>query len=117
MCVRNGSRSLIGKTAVIDKDAAGLAFGAFMVAIRSKSVVNQSFLSQIFQTKIFFRDVHRNLGATINSINNSSLNRFQFGIPSNTKETKNSVLFLNYFHIKSTSLLRRKKPLKPTKRV
>lgn len=116
MCVRNGSRSLIGKTAVIDKDAAGLAFGAFMVAIRSKSVVNQSFLSQIFQTKIFFRDVHRNLGATINSINNSSLNRFQFGIPSNTKETKKLGSFFELLSYKINLLTKKKEALETYKK-
>src|SRR5947209_6931689 len=30
ICVRNGSRNLIGKNALINKDAEGMAFGAFM---------------------------------------------------------------------------------------
>jgi len=116
MCVRNGSRSLIGKTAVIDKAAAGLAFGAFMVVVRSKSIENQSFLSQVFQTNIFFRDVHRNLGATINSINNSSLNKFQFGIPSNTTETKKLGSFFELLSYKINLLTKKKEALETCKK-
>ena len=116
MCVRNGSRSLIGKTAVIDKAAAGLAFGAFMVVVRSKSIENQSFLSQVFQTNIFFRDVHRNLGATINSINNSSLNKFQFGIPSNTTETKKLGSFFELLSYKINLLTKKKEALETYKK-
>lgn len=116
MCVRNGSRSLIGKTAVIDKAAAGLAFGAFMVVIRSKSIENQSFLSQVFQTNIFFRDVHRNLGATINSINNSSLNKFQFCIPPNTTETKKLGSFFELLSYKINLLTQKKEALETYKK-
>ena len=36
ICVRNGSRQLIGKCALIDERVAGCAFGAFMSIYRSK---------------------------------------------------------------------------------
>ena len=35
ICVRNGSRKLIGKCAMITKEADGMAFGAFMAIVRS----------------------------------------------------------------------------------
>ena len=36
ICVRNGSRSLIGKSARIDERCKGMAFGAFMSVFRSE---------------------------------------------------------------------------------
>lgn len=36
ICVRNGSKSLIGKNALITKEIEGVAFGAFMSIFRSK---------------------------------------------------------------------------------
>ncbi|MEW4538018.1 restriction endonuclease subunit S, partial [Vibrio cholerae] len=36
ICVRNGSRQLIGKCALIDENAEGSAFGAFMSIFRTK---------------------------------------------------------------------------------
>ena len=35
ICVRNGSKALIGKNALIGTDSVGLAFGAFMSVFRS----------------------------------------------------------------------------------
>lgn len=49
ICVRNGSRSLIGKNALINKETAGYAFGAFMTVYRSEF---NSFLFQLFDTDI-----------------------------------------------------------------
>ena len=36
VCVRNGSRDLIGKSALIDERAVGMTFGAFMGVFRSE---------------------------------------------------------------------------------
>lgn len=78
ICVRNGSRRLIGKNVIVPKNHEGLAFGAFMTVYRSK--YNQ-FLNHLFDSDFFYKEVHRNLGATINSINNSDLKKFKFPIP------------------------------------
>jgi type I restriction enzyme S subunit len=78
VAIRNGSRNLIGKSAVIDHSAAGMAHGAFMTLYRSDE---NYYLSHLFQSRMFFRKVHRNLGATINSINTSDLHRFGFPFP------------------------------------
>ncbi|MFN6074142.1 MAG: restriction endonuclease subunit S, partial [Fluviicola sp.] len=64
ICVRNGSRSLIGKNARIDKRSDGFAFGAFMSVFRSK---HNDYLLHVFDTDIYNREIHINLGATINS--------------------------------------------------
>lgn len=78
ICARNGSRSLIGKSALITKNEVGCAFGAFMSIFRSK---HNRFLYQLFQTNVFDRQVNQHLGATINQITTKSLNSFVFQIP------------------------------------
>lgn len=78
ICVRNGSKSLIGKNALINKQNEGVAFGAFMSVYRSKY---NSFMFQVFDTNVYKREVHRNLGATINSINGSDLKKFRIPFP------------------------------------
>jgi type I restriction enzyme, S subunit len=78
ICVRNGSRSLIGKNARIDKQADGFAFGAFMSVFRSK---HNDYLLHVFDTDLYNREIHINLGATINSINSSELKEFKIPLP------------------------------------
>ncbi len=85
ICVRNGSRSLIGKNALIDKSVEGKAFGAFMSIYRSE---HNDFVFQVFDTDIYRKEVHRNLGATINSINNSDLGRFAIPFPPISEQKK-----------------------------
>ncbi|HIB36983.1 restriction endonuclease subunit S [Mesonia sp.] len=85
ICVRNGSRSLIGKNAIIDSANAGTAFGAFMLIFRSKEY---RFLYQLFDTHYYVREIHRNLGATINSINTNNLKRFRFPFPPKDERKK-----------------------------
>ncbi|MGO2514436.1 restriction endonuclease subunit S [Marinomonas polaris] len=79
LCVRNGSRNLIGKSAFIDDNNAGLAHGAFMSLFRPIDTPEYTF--QLFQSSKFFQQVNHNLGATINSINNGNLNQFKFPYP------------------------------------
>ncbi|HAS8381552.1 TPA: restriction endonuclease subunit S [Vibrio vulnificus] len=83
ICVRNGSRNLIGKSAYITDEASGQAHGAFMTLFRGKY---PEFVYQLFQTSQFFRQVNKNLGATINSINTSDLHKFNFCLPKDENE-------------------------------
>ena len=78
ICVRNGSRGLIGKTALIDEQASNVAFGAFMAIYRSNS---NNYIYNYFKSNYFFKEVHKNLGATINSINNNDLKKFKIPLP------------------------------------
>ena len=78
ICVRNGSRNLIGKTARITPDAIGHAHGAFMSLFRS---TEPEFAWHLFQSTAYERQVNLNLGATINSINTSNLHKFKFLLP------------------------------------
>lgn len=83
VCVRNGSKNLIGKNALITKEVENMAHGAFMTVFHSK--INK-YVFQIFQSDLFFKQVEKNLGATINSINNSDLLLFEFPFPKEKKE-------------------------------
>lgn len=85
ICVRNGSRDLIGKSAVIDAHSAGMAFGAFMGLYRSE---HNNFLAHVFKSNIVMRQIHEHLGATINQITNKSLNGFKVPLPQNPDERK-----------------------------
>lgn len=85
ICVRNGSRSLIGKNALITKEAEGMAFGAFMSIYRSPL---SKYIFQLLDTDLYHREIHKNLGATINSINGSDLRKFKFPIPPEQERTE-----------------------------
>lgn len=85
ICVRNGSKQLIGKNALITKENEGLAFGAFMSVFRSS--INK-FVFQYFDTFKYKKKIYTNLGATINSINGSDLKKFEIDIPSLPEQKK-----------------------------
>jgi len=78
ICVRNGSRDLIGKCALIDGRATGMTFGAFMAVFRSPY---SSFIYHQVRSEIIKRQIHEHLGATINQITNKSLNSFVVPFP------------------------------------
>jgi type I restriction enzyme S subunit len=83
ICVRNGSRDLIGKCARIDEQAEGMTFGAFMAVFRTPF---HNFVYHQFQSAVIKRQIHEHLGATINQITNKSLNSFQIPFPTDDEE-------------------------------
>jgi type I restriction enzyme S subunit len=85
ICVRNGSRNLIGKNALITKEVEGVAFGAFMTVYRSEL---NKFIFQLFATDKYYKTIQENLGATINSINNTDLKKFEFVFPLKQEQEK-----------------------------
>jgi type I restriction enzyme, S subunit len=85
ICARNGSRSLIGKSALIKKENEDCAFGAFMSIYRSDYNL---FFYHVFQTDIFDKQITQHLGATINQVTSKSLNSFVFPVPSLPEQTK-----------------------------
>lgn len=85
LCSRNGSKSLIGKSALITKDLENETFGAFMTIYRS---ANNQYVYQFFKTSQFKKEVHSYLGATINQITSKTLNSIKINVPSEEEQNK-----------------------------
>lgn len=85
ICVRNGSKALIGKNALIPDNMPLCTHGAFMTIFRAEL---PKFVFQLFQTKDYERQVNADLGATINSINGNKFIKYEFNIPSTENEQK-----------------------------
>jgi type I restriction enzyme S subunit len=83
ICVRNGSRDLIGKCAKIDSRARGMVFGAFMAVFRTPF---NDFVYHQFQSEGIKRQIGEHLGATINQITNGSLRSFRIPFPHDAAE-------------------------------
>ena len=83
ICVRNGSKALIGKNAILPENLPYSTHGAFMTMFRAK---NPKFTFQLFQTEAYDRQVKADLGATINSINGKNFIKYEFVIPPNPAE-------------------------------
>lgn len=78
ICVRNGSKPLIGKNALIPDGMPPCTHGAFMTVLRAKA---PQFVFQLLQTAAYYKQVAADLGATINSINGSQLLKYRFVAP------------------------------------
>lgn len=85
ICVRNGSKTLIGKNAIIPEGMPRSTHGAFMTVLRGSQ---NEFVFQLLQTDVYRRNVHINLGATINSINGNNLRKFKFQFPHPDEQSK-----------------------------
>ena len=85
ICVRNGSKNLIGKNALIPKGLPLCTHGAFMTVFRSKS---WKFVFQLFQTTSYQKQVNGDLGATINSINSRHFVKYKFYVPNPPEQQK-----------------------------
>lgn len=83
VCVRNGSRQLIGKCALIDEKTAGSAFGAFMSIYRTEF---SKFVFFQFQSNIIQNQINEVMGATINQITNKDMASFKIPVPKNKDE-------------------------------
>lgn len=94
ICVRNGSRRLIGKCALIDEKTAGSAFGAFMSVFRSD---DSEFIFHQFQSNIIQRQIEETMGATINQITNKDMNSFLVPFPEMPNEREKISCILREF--------------------
>lgn len=81
--VRNGSRNLIGKHAQVHNDISKSVIGAFMTGIRSN---NNDFISALFDSDKFRKEIHKNLGATINQITTGEFKKMIFPTPQTLNE-------------------------------
>ena len=74
VCVRNGSRTLVGKCAMITTKAAGMAFGAFMTVLRCK-LINNKYLFYIWQTYKVVKQYKGDDAMPINQITSKDFSR------------------------------------------
>ncbi|EFB7642321.1 restriction endonuclease subunit S [Escherichia coli] len=84
ICSRNGSRNLIGKNALINKKAEGMAFGAFMAIFRSN--INK-YLFWVLNSTLFDYQSGSFLTSTINQLTIGNLNSMEVPVPP-SKEQK-----------------------------
>ena len=85
ICVRNGSKSLIGKCALIPEGLPMCTHGAFMAVFRAQK---PSFTFQLFQTARYQKQVAADLGATINSINGKQFLKYTFFVPKQAEQVR-----------------------------
>ena len=98
MCVRNGSKKLVGKTALIPNNMAMTTWGAFMMIIRSK--LNDTYIFHYLNSQMFFSQVFKDTGtATINQITKGILNECKLPLPPETARKQISKM-LSSFDIK-----------------
>lgn len=85
MCVRNGSKNLVGKSALIKANNEGYTFGAFMSILRSKY---NSFLYQFLQSSYAKKQYTGATSATINQITSKDLDLLQIPFPKIQEQEK-----------------------------
>ncbi|QQN70233.1 restriction endonuclease subunit S [Comamonas testosteroni] len=78
ICSRNGSRALIGKNALIEENAAGLAYGAFMMVFRSE--VNP-YIFWVLNSQLFEYQSGSFLTSMINQLTVENINGFEIPLP------------------------------------
>lgn len=84
--VRNGSRDLIGKHALIKSEMPNTVIGAFMTGVKSD---RPEFVNALLDTKVFVSEINKNLGSTINQITTGNFKRMKFSFP--TKEEQQAI--------------------------
>ena len=90
--VRNGSRDLIGKHALIRSEMPNTVIGAFMTGVRCD---NPEFINSLLDTKMFISEIHRNLGSTINQITTGNFKRMKFYFPLKDEQQAIGAYFSN----------------------
>lgn len=88
ICVRNGSKALVGKTALIhSEDTENATWGAFMMIVRSND--GGRFIYHYLNSELFRKQMFKDFGTgTINQITNGMLNGCKLSIPSLPEQQK-----------------------------
>ncbi|MGO2429270.1 MAG: restriction endonuclease subunit S [Lactococcus cremoris] len=88
--VRNGSRALIGKHAIVNEEMTDTVIGAFMSAFRGE---NGNYINALLSTDNFQKEVHKSLGATINQITGKDFSMMIFPTPKFGEQQKIGAFF------------------------
>ena len=95
MCVRNGSKNLVGKTALIPPNMPMTTWGAFMMILRSK--LNDTYIFHYLNSQMFFSQVFKDTGtATINQITKGILNECRLPLPPETERKQISKMLSSF---------------------
>ena len=86
ICVRNGSKALIGKAALIPNHKSKMAFGAFMMILRAKNSINFKYLFYLWQSSKIQNMIHNDSGMPINQITRKMLEKIKVPIVSLEKQ-------------------------------
>lgn len=81
ICVRNGSKKLVGKCAMITKDAVGMAFGAFMTILRTTDI-NSKYLFYLWQSEKVKKQYKGDEAMPIAQITSKDFQRIAIPVPS-----------------------------------
>ena len=88
--VRNGSRNLIGKHALIKRSMPNTVIGAFMTGLRCHI---PEFTNALLDTHHFDNEIKKNLGATINQITTGGFKKMTFFVPEQSEQKKIGRIF------------------------
>lgn len=91
--VRNGSRDLIGKHALIKSEMPNTVIGAFMTGVRYDA---PEFINALLDTEIFISEINKNLGSTINQITTGNFKRMKFHFPDKEEQRAIGSYFTNF---------------------
>ena len=81
--VRNGSRSLIGKHAMVKGEMPNTVIGSCMSVMHSE---HSTFVNALLDTPKFGKEIEKNMGATINQITGAMFSKMNFKIPSGIEQ-------------------------------
>lgn len=81
ICVRNGSKALIGKAAMIPELERPMAFGAFMTILRPNELIDGKFLFFVWQSALIQDMLHSDSGMPINQITKKMLEQISIPVP------------------------------------
>lgn len=89
ICAANGSRNLVGKSAVLKTMGQTVTFGAFMAIFRANSDIDAGFVGYLFQTESYRKQLDDILtGSAINNLNSKDILDLAFAVPPTLAEQK-----------------------------
>jgi len=96
VCMSNGSKQLVGKSALFKGEMGDYCVGAFCSSFRIIDDTSEDFVYFLFQTNEFKNQVDITLaGSAINNLKNSTVLNFDFIIPKDKVERKKIAKVLN----------------------
>ncbi|RTQ47506.1 restriction endonuclease subunit S [Hymenobacter gummosus] len=82
ICMSNGSKRLVGKSARYSQKGYEVSIGAFCSLFRANTDIDKNFLFQLFQSDLYQKQIDLELaGSAINNLKDSSINGLLFAFP------------------------------------